>query len=53
VRLVVAHADPGVPNWIETTDHRRGSIYPRWVGAKQHPEPTTRVVKLRELAGLY
>ena len=46
VRLVVAHQDPGVPNWIETAGHRRGTMCLRWVGAQRHPEPTTRVVEL-------
>lgn len=49
VRLVVAHADPGHPNWLETAGHRRGTMCLRWVGAKEHPEPATRVVKLSEL----
>jgi hypothetical protein len=51
VRLVIAHQDPGVPNWIETAGHRRGTMCLRWVGAKQHPDPSTRVVKLGELGG--
>jgi hypothetical protein len=50
VRLVVAHADPGVPNWIETAGHRRGTMCLRWVGAREHPEPTTRVVRLGDFA---
>jgi hypothetical protein len=49
VRLVVAHADPGVPNWIETAGHRRGSMCLRWVGAASHPEPSTRVIDLADL----
>jgi hypothetical protein len=50
VRLVIAHQDPGVPNWIETAGHRRGTMCLRWVGAKQHPDPVTRVVKQKECA---
>jgi hypothetical protein len=46
VRLVLAHRDPGHPNWLETAGHRRGTMCLRWVGAKLHPDPTTRVVKL-------
>jgi hypothetical protein len=49
VRLVVAHRDPGVPNWLDTAGHRRGTMCLRWVGAETHPEPRTRVVKLAEL----
>jgi len=50
VRLVVAHTDPGVPNWIETAGHRRGTMCLRWVGAREHPAPTTGVVSLRDVA---
>lgn len=53
VRIVVAHEDPGVENWLETAGHRRGTMCLRWVGAREHPEPRTRVVKLAGLrAGL-
>jgi hypothetical protein len=51
VRLVVAHADPGVPNWIDTAGHRRGTMCLRWVGAREHPTPRTRVVKADSLRG--
>ncbi len=51
VRIVVAHEDPGCPNWIETAGHRRGTMCLRWVGAKTHPEPTTRVVPRHALVG--
>ena len=44
VRIVVAHEDPGEPNWLDTAGHRRGTMCLRWVGAKSHPDPTTRVV---------
>jgi hypothetical protein len=30
VRWVVAHADPGVPNWLDTTGVRSGFVSPRW-----------------------
>jgi len=46
VRIVVAHEDPGHPNWLETAGHRRGTMCLRWVGAAYHPDPTTRVVPL-------
>ncbi len=51
VRVVVAHEDPGVPNWIETAGHARGTMCWRWIGAQEHPEPATRVVDLSELRG--
>ncbi len=52
VRLVVAHADPGVPNWIHTVGHARGTMCFRWVRATEHPQPRCRVVKHAEVAGL-
>ena len=48
-RLVVAHEDPGVPNWISTAGHEHGTMGLRWVLADALPEPRTRVVKLSEL----
>ncbi|GAA2409562.1 hypothetical protein GCM10010191_17770 [Actinomadura vinacea] len=29
IRFVVAHADPGVPNWLDTLGHRQGAIHLR------------------------
>ncbi|MCP4038911.1 MAG: DUF1214 domain-containing protein [bacterium] len=49
-RIVVAHEDPGVPNWIETAGHTRGTMCFRWIRAKAHPQPRCRVVKRSELA---
>jgi hypothetical protein len=47
VRVVVAHQDPGMPNWIQTVGHERGTMCWRWVRAKEHPQPSARVIKLR------
>lgn len=52
VRIVVAHEDPGVPNWINTVGHAQGTMCFRWIRAKSHPQPRTRVVKRSELKGL-
>ena len=30
IHWVVAHKDPGVPNWIDTTGHGEGFLTPRW-----------------------
>ena len=49
VRLVVAHRDPGLRNWITTAGHEQGTMCFRWVRADAHPTPRTRVVKLAEL----
>ncbi len=46
-RLVVAHRDPGMPNWISTAGHREGVVFCRWLQADATPDqPTTRVVTL-------
>jgi hypothetical protein len=50
VRLVVAHRDPGVENWIETAGHQQGTMCFRWIRADAHPQPQTRVVKISELS---
>lgn len=52
VRIVVAHRDPGVPNWINTVNHQSGTMCFRWIRAKTHPQPQTRVVKLAEVKNL-
>ena len=51
VRVVVAHSDPGVENWLDTCGHAQGTMCWRWVGAAEFPEPQTRVVRLAELRG--
>ncbi|MFO0692107.1 MAG: DUF1214 domain-containing protein [Polyangiales bacterium] len=52
VRIVVAHEDPGVPNWIQTVGHREGTMLFRWVRADDHPVPGTRVMKLDQVRTL-
>jgi len=48
-RAVIALRDPGVPNWLDTGGHTRGSIQGRWNRCSEHPLPTLRRVKLGEL----
>lgn len=50
VRIVVAHEDPGVENWIRTVGHRNGTMCFRWVDADVAVEPKTRVVKIGEIS---
>lgn len=50
LRIVVAHADPGHPNWIETAEHQQGTMCFRWIRADRHPQPQCKLVKLSELA---
>ncbi len=49
VRIIVAHQDPGVPNWINTTGHEHGTMLFRWIRAKEWRQPRTSVVKLASL----
>jgi hypothetical protein len=47
VRYVVAHRDPGVPNWVDTTGLPRGFMSFRWAYSEAPAElPTTRVEKV-------
>jgi hypothetical protein len=38
LRWVVAHRDPGVPNWVDTTGHPEGYLVPRWAYSKTPPK---------------
>jgi hypothetical protein len=49
VRLVLAHADPGVPNWIDTEERPRGLLVYRWVWTRTNPAPDARVVRVADL----
>ncbi len=44
VRIIVAHEDPGHPNWLDTAGHSRGIMGFRWVRADAHPLPETRLL---------
>lgn len=48
-RAVVAHVDPGVPNWLDTVGHPEGSMIYRWNLAEETPIPTIRAVPLARL----
>lgn len=52
VRIVVAHRDPGLPNFISTVGHTSGTMLFRWIRAEAHPVPSTRVVPFAELSRL-
>ena len=49
VRIVVAHQNPGVDNWLDTAGHQRGTMCWRWIRADVKPRPNTRVVKVADL----
>jgi hypothetical protein len=50
IRLVLAHRDPGVPNWIDTEERPRGMLAYRFVRARSAPAPAARVVPVDALA---
>lgn len=48
-RAVVAHTDPGVANWLDTTGFSCGPMIFRWLLASSAPVPSTRLVPFNEL----
>ena len=49
VRIVVAHRDPGVQNWLDTEGRHQASINYRYVWTQDEPMPSTRVVPFAEI----
>jgi hypothetical protein len=50
-RFIVSKSDPGLPNWLDTAGHSKGTVGVRWVGPNVIDLlPDTRVVKVAELA---
>ena len=50
VRVVFAHEDPGVANWLDTAGHSSGPVILRCVRTETAPVPTTRVVPFADVA---
>ncbi len=50
IRLVVAHRDPGVPNWLDTTGLERGFLSPRWAYSQTPPEGQWPGISARKVA---
>jgi hypothetical protein len=48
--FVVAHEDPGVPNWLDPSGHGEGYIALRWMNADDYPKPVCLQVPASELA---
>jgi hypothetical protein len=48
-RGVIAHRDPGVPNWLDVEGCERGTLAVRFLFPEATPKPTLRRVKLSEL----
>jgi hypothetical protein len=51
-RAVVAHRDPGVANWIDTTGRNQGTVVFRNYRATGSPVPATRKAKFSEILDL-
>ena len=43
-RCVVAHRDPGVANWLDTSGEPEGLLQYRWIWSQTNPVPTGRIV---------
>lgn len=48
-RAVIAHEDPGVPNWIDPEGHDRGTIGIRYLFPDAVPPPALKTVPVREV----
>ncbi len=51
-RVVIAHQDPGVANWLDTLGHERGVVILRWVMVDDRPQPRTSTVPFKEIASM-
>jgi hypothetical protein len=52
VRIVISDGDPGMPNWLDTSGHRVGVMFFRWLHADIAEQPVCRVVKRSEVGSL-
>ena len=50
IRYVVAHRDPGLPNWIDTTGHREGFLTPRWAYSETPQKDQWPTIAARKVA---
>jgi hypothetical protein len=50
IRIVIADGDPGHPNWLDTSGHRTGVMFFRWLHADPERLPTCRVVPVDSVA---
>lgn len=48
VTIIIAHRDPGHPNWLSTAGHNLGHFAMRWIRAVEHVDPVTRLVSFDE-----
>jgi hypothetical protein len=52
VRFILAHEDPGLPNWIDTISHHRGFLTFRWLEVEDTEVPKVTKIKFSELERL-
>ena len=52
VRIVISDGDPGTPNWLDTSGHRTGVMFFRWLHADPEVLPACRVVRRSELGSI-
>jgi len=50
VRIVIAHGDPGRPNWLNTVGHASGMMLARWIDSAHAPEIQCSIKPLRSLS---
>lgn len=43
-RIVVAHRDPGIPNWLDAAGEETGVLQYRWIWTEDNPRPSLRRV---------
>lgn len=53
LRLVVAHRDPGIQNWLDTTGRKQGTVVFRNYRATSAPVPKSQVVKFDQIDGMF
>jgi len=51
VTIVLSDGDPGVPNWLDTSGHRTGVAFFRWLHADIVNQPTCRIVSKANVSG--
>jgi hypothetical protein len=51
-RAVIAHRDPGVPNWLDTQGYREGQITYRWIKSSTQPAATATLISFGDIAAL-
>jgi hypothetical protein len=52
VRILISDGDPGMLNWLDTSGHRVGVMFFRWLHADIAEQPVCRVVKQSEVGSM-